>query len=98
MGLLDRLFMKNRPPSKECMRVGEVLQMYLDGEFEGDASWIADHLDDCAHCGLEAEAIEAMKAAITRQGRPSPEARHRLQEFADRLASGDLPDVVDDHV
>lgn len=96
MGLFDRLFGGKKPPSKECMRVGEVLQMYLDGEFDGDASWIADHLDDCAHCGLEAEAIEAMKAAISRQGSPDAEARLRMQEFADRLASGEMHDVVDD--
>ena len=45
---------------------------------------------------LEAEAIEMMKAASSRQGRPDADARLRLQAFADQLASGDLPDTVDD--
>ncbi len=79
----------------ECLRVGEVLQMYLDGEFEGDASWIADHLDECAEGGLESDALQQLKDAISRLGQPDTDARRRLQEFADHLADGEM-DVVED--
>ncbi len=83
--------------SPECRRVGEVLQMYLDGEFDGDTSWISDHLDECADCGLDSDAFQQLKHAIGRLGQPDTDARQRLQEFADHLAGGEM-DTVDDPV
>lgn len=74
----------------ECARVGAVIQSYLDGEYQGDASWITHHLDVCAHCGLEADVLHRIKDAVARQGQPDSRTRARLQEFADRLADGGL--------
>ncbi|NOX30415.1 MAG: hypothetical protein GXP35_10270 [Actinobacteria bacterium] len=83
--------------SPECRRVGEVLQMYLDGEFDGDTSWLTDHLDECADCGLDSAEFQQLKDAISRLGQPDTDTRQRLQEFADHLAGGEM-DVVDDPV
>jgi hypothetical protein len=93
MSIFSRWIAKKKTPA-ECMRVGEVLQMFLDGEFDGDASWIRDHLDECQDCGFEASVIQDLKDAVAREGAVDPATRDRLQLFADRLARGDL-DVVD---
>ncbi|MGW0734812.1 zf-HC2 domain-containing protein [Streptomyces sp. NPDC002851] len=42
------------------MRVTKVLQAYLDGETdELTARRVADHVEDCRRCGLEATVYQA---------------------------------------
>lgn len=94
MRWLRRITRKSAPGSSECARVGAVVQSYLDGEYEGDSTWIADHLDACRDCGLESETLQRIKDAIAAEGRPDAATRSRLQEFAERLSEGGL-DAVD---
>ncbi len=76
----------------DCHQVGEILQTYLDGELdERAAGRVAEHLDDCRRCGLEAETYEQLKRSLRRE-RPDIEAApvQRLREFGERLARGEL--------
>ncbi|MEX0835634.1 MAG: zf-HC2 domain-containing protein [Nitriliruptor sp.] len=79
------------PPDPECHVVGEVLQAYLDGELgPEDAELVAEHLEHCERCGIEAATVERVVDAIKRQ-RPDldPEAIGRLTGFVDRLTRDD---------
>ena len=80
------------------IRRGLWISVALAGLLVGAISWfVVDRaLAPVRRLTGQAEAIEAMKAAISRQGSPDAEARLRMQEFADRLASGEMHDVVDD--
>ncbi|MCU0261611.1 MAG: zf-HC2 domain-containing protein [Ilumatobacteraceae bacterium] len=75
----------------DCRQVAQLLQHYLDGEVDADrARRIAAHLDDCRHCGLEAETYERIKAALAASQSPLPEdAVDRLREFGEELVRGD---------
>lgn len=92
MGRMNRIF--DRTP-RECARIGKVLQQYLDMELDAaTASEVLIHLEDCRHCGLEADTYQAIKDSVGRQGAPDSDAFERLKAFADELASGEVP--VDD--
>lgn len=74
-----------------CLRVTLVLQSYLDGEVDPATSAIvAQHLEECRGCGLEASTYRTIKAAITRAGGEAtpvdPAAVDRLRSFAHDLA------------
>ncbi len=74
-----------------CLRVTLVLQSYLDGELDPAASAIvAEHLEECRRCGLEASTYRTIKAAIAQAGRGvpavDPAAVDRLRHFAHDLA------------
>ncbi len=77
----------------DCHAVGELLQLYLDGQIDAErARWIGDHLDDCLRCGLESETYERIKAALAARRPEVPvESVARLREFGDRLARGEEP-------
>jgi anti-sigma factor RsiW len=70
-----------------CREVGRLLQAYLDGELaDTRAVRIADHLDACLRCGLEAGTYRWLKeqlAGLT----PSEDPRQldRLRDFAHGL-------------
>jgi anti-sigma factor RsiW len=70
----------------ECLRVARLLQSYLDGVLdEVTARHVAEHLEDCRRCGLEAETYQAIKTALARQEQTPAAAITRLQEFAETL-------------
>ena len=79
-----------RMSRSDCHQVAKVLQSYLDGETEAPASaMVAEHLEVCRKCGLEASTYLAIKTAIAAQS-PAPmpinnDAIARLRDFADGL-------------
>jgi predicted anti-sigma-YlaC factor YlaD len=79
------------------MEVGKLLQRYLDGETdELVTAKVAEHLEDCRRCGLEAEVYREIKASLARQAPTLPETTlARLRRFGERLATDGAPD--DDH-
>ncbi|MFH5822899.1 anti-sigma factor family protein [Georgenia sp. AZ-5] len=75
----------------ECHRVARLLQGYLDGELDpASTGLVAEHLEYCRRCGLEARTYEAIKVAIgaTAGGHNGvdPAALDRLRAFADDLS------------
>ena len=74
-----------------CMATMRVLQTYLDGALdEVAARRVAEHLEDCRRCGLEAEVYQEIKTALGEQDRTvDPRAIERLRRFGERLARGD---------
>jgi len=94
MNVLQRWMMRRKMPTAECVRVAEVVQQYLDGEgTAAEALRVERHLDECTTCGLEADALQALKEAVRRHGERDAEAREQLREFAERLARGDIDPV-----
>lgn len=81
-----------------CMTTMRVLQTYLDGALdEVAARRVAEHLEDCRRCGLEAEVYEEIKTALGEQDRTvDPRAIERLRRFAEQLARGE-PSAHGDH-
>lgn len=75
-----------------CMETMRVLQRHLDGVLdELTARRVADHLEECRRCGLEAEVYRQIKAALARQGRRTdPRTAERLERIAEQLARGTL--------
>ena len=52
----------------DCHEVAEVLQSYLDGELaERDAGRVAEHLEHCHRCDIEATTVQQVIEAIQRQ-------------------------------
>ena len=80
---------RERPPGPlSCRQVGRLLQAYLDGELsDARTVLVADHLDTCLRCGLEASSYRWLK---TRLAGLAPSTDHgqldRLRAFADELA------------
>jgi anti-sigma factor RsiW len=77
-----------------CHQVARVLQSYLDGEVEPPvAAMVAEHLEECRRCGLEADAYLAIKTAITSSAPDAldvdPAAVDRLRLFARQLAAAE---------
>jgi anti-sigma factor RsiW len=72
-----------------CRAVGKLLQAYLDAEVPDTAALrVADHLDDCRRCGLDAEAYRALVTSLARLSPPADEEQlERLRSFADELAA-----------
>lgn len=76
----------------ECLKVTRVLQSYLDGVVdEATARRVAEHLERCRRCGLEADTYRTIKAALARHKRTPTEAVGRLRSFAERLAADGQP-------
>ncbi|HWB71585.1 MAG TPA: zf-HC2 domain-containing protein [Egibacteraceae bacterium] len=72
-----------------CREVGRLLQPFLDGEIDDPRVVdVADHLDACLGCGVEADAYRWLKAAIAGVARADdPRQLQRLQVFAEALAT-----------
>lgn len=81
--------------SKElsCREVGEVLHGYLDRELDdADRVIVAEHLEKCRECGLEASTYERIKAALVQpaaQQTVDADALERLRNFGSSLAADD---------
>ncbi|MGH9229926.1 MAG: anti-sigma factor family protein [Acidimicrobiales bacterium] len=77
-----------------CREVGKLLQRYLDGEADEHATAkVAEHLEDCRRCGLEAGIYREIKASLARQAFVLPETTlARLRRFGQQLATEGPPD------
>jgi predicted anti-sigma-YlaC factor YlaD len=74
-----------------CREVGRLLQRYLDEELSGEveAASLAEHLDECRRCGLEADTYRHIKESLRQRRQPVPEESvRRLREFGRRLTDG----------
>lgn len=73
----------------ECMRVGSLLQSFLDGELDdAQRQRVAAHLEACRRCGLAASTYASLKRRLNEFGQPAdPDAVARLTEFVDQLAN-----------
>lgn len=71
-----------------CRRVARLLQAYLDGELpDARAVLVADHLDACLRCGLEADSYRWLKAHLAGfAANPDQRQLDRIRRFANRLA------------
>lgn len=71
-----------------CREVGQAIQGFIDCEVETDfATKIAEHLEDCKRCGLEAEVYTQIKTSL--EERRSPVDEHvvaRLRDFGSSLS------------
>jgi anti-sigma factor RsiW len=69
------------------MQVMRVLQSYLDGHTdEVTARRVANHLEACRRCGLEAATYRQIKASLARKAGPLDEsAVERLRAFGSAL-------------
>jgi len=77
-----------------CHEVGELLQHFLDDELDaGRGQRIAEHLEDCRRCGLEAETYTRIKRTIAERHHDDlpAESIRRLREFGEHLARGEEP-------
>ena len=75
------------PAPLSCRKVGKLLQAYLDGELHDPRSvLVADHLDACLRCGLEASSYRWLKAQLAGL-EPDDDERQldRLRDFAEAL-------------
>jgi anti-sigma factor RsiW len=75
---------------KGCRAVVRLLQAFLDGEI-GDlrAIEVAEHLDTCLACGMEADIYRWLKAVTAGLARAhDPQQLERLERFAAALADG----------
>ena len=81
-----------------CREVGKLLQRYLDGETDEHATAkVAEHLEDCRRCGLEAGIYREIKASLARQATVLPETTLvRLRRFGQQLAHEGPPDAPAD--
>lgn len=72
-----------------CMQVARILQRYLDDQLdEGAAIQVADHLDECRRCGLDAESYRQVKVALAGRSRPpTPDQVERLSTFVSELCT-----------
>ncbi|MEU3901826.1 anti-sigma factor [Streptomyces sp. NPDC045251] len=79
-----------------CIRVGRLLQSYLDGETdEVTVRRVARHLENCRRCGLEASVHQEIHHALARRVEPDGGAVERLRAFGASLLS-DPPAGEDD--
>jgi anti-sigma factor RsiW len=77
-----------------CREVGKLLQRYLDGEADAPTiAKVAEHLEDCRRCGLEASIYREIKASLARHATVLPETTlDRLRRFGELLATEGPPD------
>lgn len=74
----------------DCRAVGRLLQSFLDDEL-GDARAVAvaDHLDACLDCGMDAATYRWLKAEVAGLARAEdPRQIERVHAFAEALATG----------
>jgi anti-sigma factor RsiW len=82
-----------------CLQVMRVLQSYLDGDTdEVTTRRVANHLQACRRCGLEAATYRQLKASLARRA-PQVDADtvERLQAFGQALAAGPLDEDSSGH-
>lgn len=82
---------QSRSDTIDCREVARLVQAFLDGEIiDPRAVRVADHLDTCLTCGLEADTYRWLKAAIAGLARADdPRQLERLQRFVDALTPGE---------
>jgi anti-sigma factor RsiW len=82
-----------RARRNQCHQVAKVLQSYLDGEApQHTSTMVAEHLEECRKCGMEADTYRAIKASIAHTYHPDAQAEdaiERLRDFVDQLAESD---------
>lgn len=71
-----------------CRQVGRLLQAYLDDELvDARRARVAEHLDDCLRCGLDASSYRWLKARLAELApRTDEQQLARLHVFASSLA------------
>jgi anti-sigma factor RsiW len=76
-----------------CLRTSRALQRYLDGEADDlTSARVAEHLEECRRCGLQAQTYRAIKRALRSRGGDIDEpALRRLRAFSRSLAEGAGP-------
>lgn len=80
----------NRRHGMDCRAVGRLLQAFLDGEVDDPRGvTVAEHLDACLACGLEADTYRWLKAAVGGLA-PADDPRQveRIRHFAEALVTG----------
>lgn len=82
----------SRLSRSECHEAARFLQHYLDGELDtARAVSVAEHLETCRRCGLEAHTYESIKIAIsatsTTEHRSADQTVERLRSFAEELSA-----------
>ena len=85
--MITRPWFRRNRSTVSCREVGKVLQSYLDGDVEPDfAAKVAEHLDACRDCGLEAETYRRIIASLA-GNRPAVDEQTiaRLREFGQSL-------------
>ncbi|MCC5953497.1 MAG: zf-HC2 domain-containing protein [Acidimicrobiia bacterium] len=84
---MTRLIRRRVPDHLSCRQVAKVLQTHLDGELDDEtASAVAEHLEMCRRCGLEAATYIELKEALARRAAPVPTASlERLRSFVAEL-------------
>lgn len=77
------------PRPLSCRAVAKLIQAYLDGEIADPRGvLVANHLDDCRRCGMEAEAYRALIRSLRASATPDDHGQlARLEAFANALAS-----------
>jgi anti-sigma factor RsiW len=79
--------MRGRNRTVRCRTVAKVVQAYLDGELaDSRAVLIADHLDACRRCGMDAETWRWLKSTVAGLRPPDdPDRLGRLRAFVEQL-------------
>lgn len=82
-----RPWLPDRRAPLSCRELGRLLHAYLDGELrDSRAVLVADHLDACMRCGLEADSYRWLKAQLTSMAPRTDERQlERLRDFAHGL-------------
>jgi anti-sigma factor RsiW len=85
--------MRGTKEMASCLQVMRVLQSYLDGQTDQvTARRVANHLDACRRCGLEASTYREIKSALARQAAPLDDASvARLRAFGSSLIEQTAP-------
>lgn len=88
--------MMSIPELIRCLRTGRALQRYLDGETdEATARRVAEHLESCRRCGLQARTYQAISRSLhSGAGEANDLSLRRLRAFTRSLADRDGPDAA----
>lgn len=72
----------------DCRQVARVVQQHLDGELDEQAARaVAQHLEVCLHCGLDASTYRELKRHLSRLQHPVDDAVvKRLRRFVDQFS------------
>lgn len=79
------------PP--DCREVAKILQAYLDGELPEDQTHlVAEHLEHCDRCGIEADVYREVKRSLEQLAVPPDRgAVQRLRGYAEGLTGDTAP-------
>lgn len=79
---------RTRRGQLSCRAVGRALQAYIDDELADERGpLIANHLDACLRCGMDAASFRWLKARLAGLAPgPTDHELNRLRAFADGLA------------